>query len=157
MAPLAPGTLLAGKALAAFMTLLTVQVLVLGIGITFCGVRVSSWAMLAAAVVALAITFVGLMMFISTLGRTEQTVSGAGWALLLPLSMVGGGMVPLFVMPAWMQKLGNFSPVKWGILALEGATWRSFSPAEMLLPCAILVLFGAAAFTAGAWILRAEA
>ena len=67
------------------------------------------------------------MMLISTLGRTEQSASGAGWAILLVMAMLGGGMVPLFVMPAWMATASNVSPVKWAILALEGALWRGFT------------------------------
>lgn len=52
-------------------------------------------------------------------------------------------MVPLFVMPAWMRTLSDISPVKWSILALEGAIWRGFSLSEMLLPCGVLLAFGA--------------
>ena len=47
------------------------------------------------------------MMLISTLGRTEQAVSGAGWAAMMPLAMFGGSMVPPMVMPAWMFRISN--------------------------------------------------
>jgi ABC-2 type transport system permease protein len=89
------------------------------------------------------------MMLISTLGKTESSVSGLGWALMMFMSMAGGGMVPLFAMPDWMQALSVVSPVRWAILAFEGALWRGFSPQEMLLPCGILVAVGVAAFAAG--------
>jgi ABC-2 type transport system permease protein len=89
------------------------------------------------------------MMVISTFGRTERAVAGAGWASLLPLAMIGGGMVPLFVMPSWMQDLASASPVKWAILSLEGAIWRDFSTTEMLLPLAILVAVGLLGFGLG--------
>jgi len=94
--------------------------------------------------------FVGLMMLISTLGRTHQTVAGAGWALLLVMSMTGGGMIPLIAMPSWMQSVSNFSLVKWGVLAIEGAIWRGFSWNEMLVPVSILLAVGAIAFLVGA-------
>ena len=35
--------------------------------------------------------------------------------------------------------LGQASPVKWSILALEGAIWRDFTAQQMLLPCVVLV------------------
>ena len=92
------------------------------------------------------------MMCVSVLGETEQTVGGLAWAILLPMSMFGGGMVPLFAMPAWMQAASNFSPVKWGILALEGALWRGFTLAEMLVPCAVLFGVGIVGFAVGARI-----
>lgn len=63
-------------------------------------------------------------------------------------------MIPQFLMPGWMRVIGNLSPVKWTILAMEGAVWRGFSPGEMLLPCAILVTFGAVCFAVGVRALR---
>lgn len=150
MSPLSRAHVLAGKALACFLTILAVQALLFFVARAFLGVVPGSWPLLALAGVCLAIAFVGLMMVISVLGRTEQTVGGVAWALLLPLSMLGGGMIPLFAMPSWMQPLSHVSPVKWGILALEGALWRGFTPAEMLLPCTVLVAVGVAGFALGA-------
>jgi ABC-2 type transport system permease protein len=66
-------------------------------------------------------------------------------------------MVPLFAMPAWMQAAGTVSPVKWSILALEGAIWRGFTPAELAVPCAVLLAVGVAGFLLGAWRYRAQA
>ena len=63
--------------------------------------------------------FVGFMMMIAGLGRTEQAAAGAGWAMLMPMTMFGGGMMPQFVMPPWMQTVGNLSPVKWAILGIR--------------------------------------
>jgi ABC-2 type transport system permease protein len=77
-------------------------------------------------------------------------VSGSAWAALLLMSMIGGGMVPLFAMPGWMSAAGSISPVKWAILAMEGAVWRGFSPAEMMLPCGILLTVGLVCFAIGA-------
>ena len=45
----------------------------------------------------------------------------------MPMTMLGGGMIPQFVMPPWMLTVGNISPVKWAILGLEGAMWRNFT------------------------------
>ena len=96
-----------------------------------------------------AICFVGFMMLIASLGKTEQTASGAGWAILMPMSMLGGAMVPQFVMPQWMQTAGTISPIKWVVLAIEGGMWRQFTVSEMVLPCAILISVGVACFAAG--------
>ena len=70
------------------------------------------------------------MMLVASMGKTEQTASGAGWAILMPLSMIGGAMVPTFVMPAWMQSIGFISPIRWAMLAIEGGVWRNFSLAR---------------------------
>lgn len=140
---------LAGKALGCFIGILGVCAILFGIGMAVFGVRPASPALLAMAVLSVALGFVGIMMLISTLGRTESSVSGLGWALMMFMSMTGGGMVPLFVMPGWLQAVSVVSPVRWAILAFEGALWRGFTFEQMLLPCGILLAVGAAAFAIG--------
>jgi ABC-2 type transport system permease protein len=63
--------------------------------------------------------------------------------------MIGGGMIPLMVMPGWMLRLSDFSPVKWGIMALEGSIWRGYSVAELLPACGILVAVGVVCLALG--------
>jgi ABC-2 type transport system permease protein len=150
LAPISRAQILAGKGLAAFAAALAATGLLLAFGALVLGVRVASVPKLGVALLASASCFVGLMMLISTLGRTHQTVAGAGWALLLVMSMTGGGMIPLIAMPSWMQAVSNFSLVKWGVLAIEGAIWRGFSWNEMLVPVSILLAVGAMAFLVGA-------
>jgi ABC-2 type transport system permease protein len=129
--------------------MIAVQALLYTIGYAFFGVRPSSWPLLAVASLSATVAFCGLMMLVATLGRTEQAASGTAWAILMPLSMVGGGMIPQFIMPPWMSAVGSVSPVKWAIRAIEGALWRGFTPAEMLLPCGLLLLVGLACFAVG--------
>lgn len=149
MAPLGRAQILGGKALACFLAMLTVQALLFTLGVTVFGVRPSSWPLLGMASLAVTVAFCGLMMLVATLGDTEQAASGTAWAFMMPLSMIGGGMIPQFILPAWMTAAGVVSPVRWAIRAFEGALWRGFSFGEMLLPCAILVAMGAACFVLG--------
>src|SRR6266496_2233662 len=153
-APLSRRQLLLGKALGCFAAILVVEVLLLAVGVAFFHVRPVSPGLLALALLSAAAAFVGIMMLLAALGPTERAASGAGWAALLVMAMLGGGMVPLFVMPPWMLVASNVSPAKWAILGFEGALWRGFSPAEMALPCAILWGVGATCFAAGARAFR---
>jgi ABC-2 type transport system permease protein len=50
-----------------------------------------------------------------------------------------------------MTTLSQASPVKWSILALEGAIWRGFTPSEMLLPCTILIAVGGVCLVVGSF------
>ena len=149
MSPLTRAHLLAGKALACFAAIIVVEAVLFVLGRLAFRVRPSSWGLLALAGLATAIAFVGIMMLTAALGKTEQAAAGAGWAIMMPLAMLGGGMMPLFAMPAWMVTVSHISPVKWSILAIEGAIWRGFSLQEMLLPCAILTAVGVLCFLAG--------
>ena len=93
-------------------------------------------------------------MLLSVLGKTEQAASGIGWAVLLVFAMIGGGMLPLFFMPEWLKSFSSISPIKWGILALEGAIWRDFSFKELLQPYIVLASFGLISFFIGARLFR---
>jgi ABC-2 type transport system permease protein len=149
MAPIRRAQILAGKALACFITAFVLSAVLLVFARLVFGVRPASLPKLTLALVATALCFVGIMMLLSVLGRTEQSAGGIGWAVLLVMAMLGGGMIPLFFMPRWLLAVSNFSPMKWAILAIEGAIWRGFSYSEMALPCLVLVGVGAVCFIVG--------
>ncbi|MFQ5500456.1 MAG: ABC transporter permease [Candidatus Zixiibacteriota bacterium] len=153
IAPLSRMHILAGKGLACFIACILVMTLLLVFGVIVFGIHISSVGLLLAAMFCSAVCFVGIMMMMSVLGKTEESVGGAGWAILLVFSMTGGGMVPLMVMPSFMLTLSHISPVKWAILAIEGAIWRNFTPAEMALPLGILLSIGIIGFSLGVGIL----
>lgn len=154
VSPTTSRQVLASKALAALTTSVATTTALIALGIAAFGVAPTSYPLLALAVLCGAICFAGLTMAFSVIGKTEGGTSGVSWGAMLPMSLLGGVMFPLFLMPQWMQYLSNVSPMKWALLALEGAVWRGFTFLEMLLPCGVLVLIGAAAFGFGASRLR---
>ncbi|RKX26460.1 MAG: ABC transporter permease [Candidatus Zixiibacteriota bacterium] len=153
IAPLTRAHILAGKGLACFFSCLAVCLFLMVFAHLVFGVRIDHPIKLSVAILSAIFCFVGLMMLISVSGRTEQAVGGIGWAVLLVFSMTGGGMIPLLFMPSWMQTVSHLSPVKWGIVAIEGAIWRGFSYSEMALPIFILLSIGISAFTIGVMVL----
>jgi ABC-2 type transport system permease protein len=154
VSPTTARQVLASKALAALTVSITTTTALIILGIAAFGVAPASYPLLALAVLCGAVCFSGLTMALSVLGSTEGGTAGVSWGLMLPMSLLGGLMFPLFLMPQWIQVLSNVSPMKWALLALEGAVWRGFTPAEMALPCGVLVLIGVVAFSFGAARLR---
>jgi ABC-2 type transport system permease protein len=152
VSPLSWAQLLGGKAMACFVATLGVAVLILVLGLLppF-RVSVGSWPMLTVALLSVAVGFVGMMMLLAVIGRASGS-GQMGWAVMLVLAVIGGGMVPLFVMPGFMQTLSVISPVRWAILAIEGGIWRGYSAAEMALPAGVLLGLGVAGFAVGAWM-----
>jgi linearmycin/streptolysin S transport system permease protein len=156
LAPISRAHVLAGKGLACFLASIFSVSALLAIGILFLRVRVSDPLMLGAAIAASAFCFTGVMMLVSTFGRSHQSVSGAGWAIMLVMSMTGGGMIPLIAMPAWMQTVSNFSLVKWAVLSVEGAVWRGFGWGELLPVLAVPIAAGLVGIAIGTWRLEAS-
>ncbi len=155
VAPISRTQIVAGKALGCFTAQIAVVALLFLVAYFILGVRFN-FPKLVLAAVASGVCFVGLMMFFASLAKTERSVAGITNAFLLMMGMVGGAMIPLFVMPGWMQAISNFSPVKWAIVAFEGAIWRNFSYAEMMTPVLILVSIGVVAFILGTRMVKLE-
>jgi ABC-2 type transport system permease protein len=153
-APFGPITLLAGKALACFVACMASMGVLLAFGNLLLSVRISSPWLGLLAMACTAFCFTGLMLVAAVLGRSEQAVTGAAWGVLLPMAMIGGGMIPLVAMPAWLAALSDVSPVKWGILALEGAVWRGFTLGDCALPCGILLAVGGVGFVVATLVFR---
>jgi len=87
------------------MACVSVSIFIMILGNIIFGVGIDSILMLVLAILSSALCFVGIMMFVSVLGKTEQAVAGSGWAILLIMGMIGGLMIPLIAMPSWMKSI----------------------------------------------------
>jgi ABC-2 type transport system permease protein len=154
IAPVSRLTILAGKAGACLVAIVITQLVLLLVAVLGFGVRPQSPALLALALACTAIGFVGVMTLLAVLGRRTQSAAGLSWAVLMLMAMLGGGMLPLFMMPSWLQSLATASPVAWALTAIEGAVWRGFSLAELALPCAALLLLGVGCLVIGTRAVR---
>lgn len=154
--PIGRAHILAGKGLACFMTCILIMCVQYVAAKLIFRLPIGNISHLVLAAFCTVLCFVGLMMFICTIGRTEQSVSGAGWAMLMIMAMLGGGMVPLIFMPSWLRQFSHISPVKWGIFALEGAVWRNLSFVQIISPCLVLLAIGLAFFLLGVVMLRRQ-
>jgi ABC-2 type transport system permease protein len=154
--PIGRAHILGGKGLACFTTCVFIMCVLFIAAKTIFKMPIGSLFLFVTASLCTVLCFVGLMMFICTLGRTEQSAGGAGWAVLMIMAMIGGGMVPLVFMPSWLRPFSHISPVKWSIFALEGAIWRNFSFSEMISPCLVLLAIGVIFFLLGVFILTRQ-
>lgn len=150
--PVSRRTLLAGKGLACYLAICFVITTMTGVAFLM-GLRPLRWDLLVLAILAIAACFVGVMSLVANVGRTEKSVSGAAWGCNMILAMFGGGMIPLAFMSGSLRTLSHFDPVKWAVLALEGAVWREFTFWEMLPPLAVLLGIGGLTGALGVWLM----
>lgn len=98
--------------------------------------------------VATAAATTGFGIFLGALCRTAQQVDSIGTIVILAMSAIGGSMVPRFIMPEFMKKLGLFTINGWsydGFLALirgEGLTGIAAPLAVLLVTAAVLMTLG---------------
>lgn len=93
---------------------------------------------------------------IAALGRTPEAARGLAILATLLLVMLGGGWVPAFVFPAWLQKLTLAMPTRWAMDALDAVTWRGQGFAAAALPSLVLVLFAAVLGGVALWRFNAS-
>lgn len=155
LAPITPLHILGGKALGCSSATLAVIAMMTVLGLIL-GIQLASPGLLVLVAFCIAISFGGLMMVFSVIAKTEQAVQGAAWAVIVVMCMFGGGMMPLAFLPKFMTTISHFSPVKWGILALEGAIWRNFTFVELLPSLAVLLGIGVVGFATGVTVLSRQ-
>lgn len=154
--PIGRAHILAGKGFACFITCIFIMCVQYVAAKLIFKMPIGNVFLLVLAGLCTVLCFVGLMMFVCTIGRTEQSVGGAGWAMLMIMAMLGGGMVPLIFMPSWLRPFSHISPVKWSIFALEGGVWRNLSFVQIIKPCLILLAIGLVFFSLGVVMLRRQ-
>ncbi|MDD5358926.1 MAG: ABC transporter permease [Sulfurovaceae bacterium] len=85
------------------------------------------------------------LMISSFVKTTEQAVSIGGFTNII-FAAIGGIMVPLFVMPQFMQDLSILSPMSWGLDAFLGIFLYDASFEKLFIPLVALLLFGLSCF-----------
>jgi ABC-type Na+ efflux pump permease subunit len=79
-----------------------------------------------------------LGIFLAAVAKTRQQAQNLGTIIILVMSAIGGSMIPLFIMPAILQKIALLSVNYWGIQGFYDLFWRVL-PLKDILP-KILVL-----------------
>ncbi|MBP1674971.1 MAG: hypothetical protein H6Q24_1109 [Bacteroidetes bacterium] len=81
-----------------------------------------------------------LGIFLAAVAKTRQQAQNLSTIIILVMSAIGGSMIPLFIMPAILQKIALLSVNYWGIQGFYDLFWRVL-PLKEILP-KILILTG---------------
>jgi ABC-2 type transport system permease protein len=119
--PLHPAELLTGKAIPILLFILVQQTVLFTLGVAVLGLRVDSYSLLAITDVVWAIAVLCLGIAIAVLVRSLAQLSAIIDIGASICTGLGGGLVPLAVMPAWIRHLAPFSPAFWAMRGLHGA------------------------------------
>jgi ABC-2 type transport system permease protein len=144
MAPVSRITLLAAKILGSIVASLLIMAAVFGFGAAVFGIRVhGDFAGLVLVAVAFAWMASNLGLVVAALGRTPRGARSVAILAVLVMVMLGGGWIPSFLFPAWLQQLTPIIPARWAIDGFDGVFSRGFSIAEVLPIAGVLAGFGA--------------
>lgn len=81
---------------------------------------------------------------LASFAKNRQQVQGLSTLIILVMSAIGGSMIPLFIMPVFMQKLAVVSVNYWSIQGFYDVFWRNLPVfnATFLSRILMLVLIG---------------
>ena len=101
------------------------------------------WGALLLVLLAISLAAIGLALALASLVRTQAQGSVLGPIVNILMAAIGGVMVPKFVMPDFMQRLAEFSPMNWGLEGMLAVLLRGSDWTGVLLPTFKLVGFAA--------------
>jgi ABC-2 type transport system permease protein len=157
-APLSKAQLLVGKLLPNFITNLAQIVVIFAFG-SF-GMRLLGMtplpidkAPIGTILIALdlALCSSALGIAIAGVARTENQISGLSTLLLWGMGLLGGSLVPLFLLERFMGKIPMIVPHYWAIRAFDDLLIRQLGMADISLDLVVLLGFSLLFFTIGLW------
>ena len=83
-----------------------------------------------------------LGIFLAAVAKTRQQAQNLSTIVILVMSAIGGSMIPLFIMPAVLQKIALLSVNYWGIQGFYDLFWRVLPLKEILPKILILISIG---------------
>ena len=90
--------------------------------------------------IAFAVSSFGI--FLVAIAKTRQQLQGLSTIIIMLMSAIGGSMIPLFVMPAIMQKIAVISLNYWGIQGFYDIFWRNLPLIDILPKMGVLLAIG---------------
>ncbi len=156
-APVSRAAILAGKLLPYYLLNLIQIALMLAVGVIVFHIGLGSHP-LALTPVALvtAATATGLGMLVTSLGKTQEQVGSLSVILSIVLSALGGMMVPVYVMPSFMQKLSLAIPHAWALTGFQDVMVRGQGWATVLPVVGVLMAFALVFWALGLWHFRLD-
>jgi ABC-2 type transport system permease protein len=157
-APLSKASLLGGKALPSFFTGL-VQIAVIFafgiVGLDLLGLPPTTLGnqplatILVLVLVALCSSSFGILL--AAIARTESQVGGLSMLLVWGMGLVGGCLIPLFILEKFLGPLPMITPHYWANRALIDLMVRGRGLADVATEIAVLLGFTLAFFAIGLW------
>lgn len=101
------------------------------------------------AIIMLATAFAcsGFGVFLATVARSRSQLQSMSTLIILSMSVIGGSMVPTFIMPQWMQNISEVTINYWSIQGFYDILWRQLPMGGIFLERVIVLLVIGAALT----------
>jgi ABC-2 type transport system permease protein len=160
-APMSKSSILGGKALPSFLTGLVQAAVIFAFGIVgldLLGLTPSTLGneplatILILVLVALCSSALGVLL--AAIARTESQIGGLSMLLVWGLGLVGGCVIPAFILEQFLGPLPMITPHYWANQALVNLMVRGRGLADVTVEIAVLLGFIVLFFAIGVWRFR---
>ena len=103
-------------------------------------------------IVATAFAVSSFGIFLMAISKTRAQAQSLSTLIVLIMSAIGGSMIPLFIMPAFMQKMAIFSVNYWGIQGFYDIFWRHLPTLAILPRVGVLLGIGVLMSLVSVWL-----
>jgi ABC-2 type transport system permease protein len=141
----------AGKILPYYLVNLIQIAIMFGVAHLLFGMAFGNVVALAAISLAMAAAATGLGIMIAALGKTDTQVGGLTSLLTLTMSALGGCLMPISIMPKFLQTISHFIPHAWAMQGFQDVLVRGYGLPGILPEIGVLLGFAAAFFLIGVW------
>ena len=115
-----------------------------------------SWPAMLLVLASISAAAVGLAILVACLVRTQAQAGAVVPIVNVLMAAIGGIMVPKFVMPAFMQRLAELSPMNWGLEGLLTVLLRAGDVGAVLPHVVRLLCFAALTFVVALFLLQSR-
>ncbi len=115
----------------------------------------SAWH-LALAVSLAAFALIPLGLLTGSVARDMRTAPLISNLIYFPMLFLSGASMPLFLMPAWLQRISRLLPATYSVELLRGAILGTEDLRGLAVPAAILIFTGIVALAFNSWLFRWE-
>lgn len=148
-APIAPGAILFGAALASLVLGLVAMTVLWAVTTFLVGASWGAPALVALLIVCAVIAATGLSMLVATLARTPQQAGALIAMIALSMAAIGGVFLPLSQAPATIVTLSQVTPHAWFLRGIDTLADRGATLADVLPSVVVLLGMGLAAGAVG--------
>ena len=111
--------------------------------------EIHKWGALGVMTLAISLTSLGFGILMAAVSKTDTFVATISAALLIIMSVVGGIMVPKFVMPEFMREFAAYVPHGWALDGYLKVLIKDHVVREVLPEAGVLLAFAAVFFVFG--------
>lgn len=145
------GAFLAGKLAANAVIMGAIVLIALAFGAVSLGVPLRRLPLAFVWCVFAGIALLSYLGALQLLARTPRGANALSQLVTFPLMMIGGSFFPFEIMPAWMSRIGRWTPNGLAVTHLKALLFGQPDAGAMALAAAIIGGLAVATFSFGAW------